>query len=649
MSKRDRIWYFLICIFLAASVAAVYWPVRNYDFLMYDDNVYVSENAHVTSGLSWENVRWAFTHGWASNWHPLTWISHMLDVDIYAMHPGGHHFTNLVIHAANTVLLFAIFEYMTGALWASAFIAAMFGLHPLHVESAAWVAERKDVLSTLFMILAMGAYAVYVRRGGIGLYIGVLVLFAIGLMAKPMLVTLPFVLLLLDFWPLERIRFGADDLEGGGIAAGVERKSLSYLIKEKIPFFVLSVISSVVTFIVQKSSGSVVPFEHFDLRIRLTNAATSYVAYIWKMIWPSRLAAFYPHQGDKMSIVAAFLCVILLVILTACFIYFGIRRKHLAVGWLWYVVMLLPVIGLVQVGGQSMADRYMYMPMTGLLIIITWGIWELTARLTQQKVLLVILAGGVLSASALVTANQIKYWQNSKTLFKRVIDVSPDAWYMHSNYANFLKDEGKVDEAIKHYRIAIGIKPDFAEAYCNMGNAFRKIDKLDEAVACYEKAIALKPDFADAHSNLGMVFAQMQKRDEAMAQFNKALELKPDDVEAISSIGLLYAEEGQLDKAVEYYRKAIAVDPAYVIAHGRLGLILGNQGKYDEALEQFRIVLKAKPDDAEMWRNSAILLEKLGKIDEAIEYYRKALTIKPDDAEVRRLLDAAIAKKEGNK
>ncbi len=647
MSGRYKTWYLLICIFLAAAVAVVYWPVQNYDFLMYDDNVYVSENTHVTSGLSWENVRWAFTHGWASNWHPLTWISHMLDVNIYGLRAGGHHFTNLVIHAANTVLLFAIFEYMTGALWASAFIAAMFGLHPLHVESAAWIAERKDVLSTLFMILAMGAYAVYVRRGGISRYISVLIFFAAGLMAKPMLVTLPFVLLLLDYWPLERVRFGTDDLEGGGITAGVEPRSLSYLIKEKIPFFVLSAISSVVTFIVQKSSGSVVPFEHFDLRIRLTNAAISYDAYIWKMIWPSRLAAFYPHHGDKISISVAILCAMLLVILTVCFVYFGVRRKYLTVGWLWYVVMLLPVIGLVQVGGQSMADRYMYMPMTGLLIIVTWGVWELTARITQQKVILVILAGGVLSALALVAANQIKYWQNSKTLFKRVIDVSPDAWYMHSNYANFLKDEGKVDEAIKHYLIAIQLKPDFAEAYYNMGNAFRKIDKLDEAVACYEKAIKLKSDFADAYSNLGMVFAQMQRRDEALAQFNKALELKPNDAEAISSIGLLYAEQGQLDKAVEYYRKAIAVDPGYVIAHGRLGLILGNQGKYDEALEQFRIVLKAKPDDAEMWRNSGIMLEKLGKIDEAIEYYRKALAMDPNDAEVRRLLDAATAKKEG--
>jgi tetratricopeptide (TPR) repeat protein len=496
------------------------------------------------------------------------------------------------------------------------------------------------------MILATGAYAVYVRRGEIWRYIGVLILFAMGLMGKPMLVTLPFVLLLLDYWPLERARFGKDDLEGGGITAGVERRSLLYLVKEKIPFFVLSVISSVVTFVVQKSSGAVVPFEHFNLRIRLMNAAISYVSYIWKMIWPSRLAAFYPHQGDKTSIIAAFFCAIFLVIVTVGFVYFGVRRKYLAVGWLWYIVMLLPVIGLVQVGGQSMADRYMYMPMTGLLIIVTWGIWELTERLTQQKVILTVLSGGVLLASAMVTANQIKYWQNSKMLFKRVIDVSPDAWYMHSNYANFLKDEGQVDEAIKHYRIAVGIKPDFEGAYYNMGNAFRKIDKLDEAAACYEKAIELKPKFADAHCNLGMVFAQMQKRDKALAELNKVLELKPNDAEAISSIGLLYAEQGQFEKAVEYYRKAIAIDPEYIVAHGRLGLILGNQGKYAEALEQFRVVLKARPDDAEMWRNSAIMLEKLGKIDEAAEYYRKALAINPNDAEVKRLLDATTANKE---
>jgi len=648
MSRQDRIRYFLVCVFLAAAVAVVYWPVRNYDFLMYDDNTYITENAHVKEGLTWENVRWAFAHECASNWHPLTWFSHMLDVEIYAMRPGGPHFTNIVIHATNAVLLFAVFEYMTGALWASAFIAAMFGLHPLHVESAAWVAERKDVLSTLFMILAMGAYVLYVRRGGIGRYLGVLALFAAGLMTKPMLVTLPFVLLLLDYWPLERMRFGKDDLEGGGITAGVERKSLSYLVKEKIPFFVLSVISSVVTFVVQKSSGAIVPFEHFNLRIRLANAVISYFSYIWKMIWPSRLAAFYPHQGDKISISAAIFFAIFLVILTVGFVYFGIRRKYLAVGWLWYVVMLFPVIGLVQVGGQAMADRYMYMSMTGLLIIVTWSIWELTARLTQQKVILAVLSAGVLSASAVVTANQIKYWQNSKMLFKRVIDVSPDAWYMHSNYANFLKDEGQVDEAIKHYRIAIGIKPDFEGAYYNMGNAFRKIDKLNEAVACYAKAIELKPKFADAHCNLGMVFAQMQRRDEALAEFNKVLELKPNDVEAISSIGLLYAEQGQPDKAVEYYRKAIAIDPAYVIAHGRLGIALGNQGKYDEALEECRIVLQTNQNDAEMHCNVGILLEKIGKDEQAEQHYRQALKIKPDDENAKKFLAALLKKKNQN-
>lgn len=647
MNKRDKILYFLICVFLAAAVVGAYQPVRNHEFVMYDDNTYVTENEQVKKGLTWENVRWAFTHPCASNWHPLTWLSHMLDVEIYGMRSGGHHFTNIVIHAANSVLLFAVFEYMTGFLWASAFIAAMFALHPLHVESAAWVAERKDVLSTLFMILTMGTYAVYVRRGGAARYISVLILFALGLMSKPMLVTLPFVLLLLDYWPLERIRFDKDDFDGGGVTAGVERRSLSYLIKEKIPFFAMSAISSVVTFIVQKTSGAVVPIEYFNLRIRIANAIVSYIGYIWHMLWPLKLAVLYPHPGDNISDGTVVAGAVVLIALTICFVYFGTRRKFLLVGWLWYVGMLVPVIGLVQVGAQAMADRYMYMPMAGLLIIITWGMWELSERLAGRKVILAVLSVSVIVASTALTVRQVRYWKNSMRLFEHTIAVSPQAYDIRNNYANFLKDEGRYDEAIKNFRIVLSQRPNMAEPYYNLGNTFRKMDRTEEAIENYKKAIKFKPDFVEAYYNLGTTSAQVGRLDEAYAAFQKALELKPKDAEILSGMGLLLAQKGQFDKAVEYYKKAIEADPEYVVAHGRMGLALASQGKYEEALEQCRIVLRNRPDDVEMWRNSGILLEKLGKVDEAIEYYRKALTIKPDDAQVRQLFNAATAKKEG--
>jgi len=646
MSERDKIWYFLVCVFLAATVVGVYWPVRNHEFIMYDDNVYVSENKQVKEGLTWENVRWAFTHQCSSNWHPLTWFSHMLDVEIYGMRPGGHHFTNVVIHATNTVLLFAVFEYMTGALWASAFIAAMFGLHPLHVESVAWAAERKDVLSTLFMILAMGAYVLYVRRGGIGRYLGVLALFAAGLMAKPMLVTLPFVLLLLDYWPLERARFGKDDLEGGGITAGVVRRSLSYLVKEKIPFFVLSAISSAVTFIVQKSSGAVVPIEQFNLRIRISNAIVSYVGYIWHTLWPLKLAVLYPHPGNNISAAAVLGSMLILVVLTACFVYFGMRRKLLLVGWIWYVGMLVPVIGLVQVGAQAMADRYMYMPMTGLLIIVAWGLWELSGKLGWQKITVGFLAAIVVCVSAGLTARQVRYWRNSMTLFEHTIEISPQAYDVRNNYASLLKDAGRFGEAIKHFKIALAQKPDMAESYYNLGNTLRKMDRLDEAIANYKKAIKFKPDFVEAHYNLGTTLVQAGRLDEAFAAFKKTLELKPDDVEMISGMGLWLAKKGETEKAIEYYKKTIEIDPNYVFAHGKLALALGNQGRFAEALEQCLIVLKHRPDDKEMYCNVAVLLEKKGQFDEALEYYRKSLQVDPNYEKARELLAEAIKKKE---
>lgn len=647
MNKRDKILYFLVCVFLAAATVVVYRPVCNHEFVMYDDNTYVTENEHVKKGLTCENVRWAFTHSCASNWHPLTWFSHMMDVEIYGMNPGGHHFTNIVIHAADSVLLFVVFEYMTGALWASAFIAAMFALHPLHVESAAWVAERKDVLSTLFMIMTMGTYAVYVRRGGAARYISVLILFALGLMSKPMLVTLPFVLLLFDYWPLERARFGADDFESGGITAGVERRSLSYLIKEKIPFFAMSAISSVVTFIVQKTSGAMVPIEYFNLRIRTANAIVSYIGYIWHMLWPVKLAVLYPHPGDNMSAGTAVGSAAVLIVLTVCFVYFGTRRKYLLVGWLWYVGVLVPVIGLVQVGAQAMADRYMYMPMTGLLIIIAWSVWELSERLTGRKVILATLAAAVIFASTVLTIRQIRYWKNSMILFEHTIAVSPEASDIRNNYANFLKDEGRYDEAIKNFRIVLAQKPNMAEPYYNLGNTFRKMDRIEEAIENYKKAIKFKPDFVEAYYNLGTTSAQVGRLDEAFAAFQKALELKPKDAEILSGMGLLFAQKGQFDKAVEYYKKAIEADQEYVVARGRMGLALASLGKFEEALEQCRIVLQSRPNDMEMWRNSGILLEKLDRINEAMEYYRKALSIKPNDAQVQELLKAAIAKKQG--
>jgi tetratricopeptide (TPR) repeat protein len=416
------------------------------------------------------------------------------------------------------------------------------------------------------------------------------------------------------------------------------------LVKEKLPFFAMSAVSSVVTFLVQQAGGAVASMEHYNLSVRLANAAVSYAGYIEKMVWPARLAVLYPHPGNDLATGKIAVCTAALAAATVCFVYFGIRRKYLLVGWLWYVGMLVPVIGLVQVGAQAMADRYTYMPLTGLFVIVAWGMREFAATVERRRVIAAVLAAAVLSALAAVTARQVRYWQNSGTLFRHTLEVSPQAWYIHNNYGNVLKDEGQVAEAIKHFNMAIAARPDFAEAYHNLGGALCKIGRDDEAVANYKKALSLKPKFWEAHLDLGTTLARMGKSDEALAELNKALEIKPNDAETLSSIGWLFADKGQLDEAAEYYRKAVAADPGYIIAHGRLGLILASQGRLDEAMEEFRIVLKARPDDVEMHCNIGILLEKKGRLDEAIEHYRRAVELDGQSVEARQLLKAALAK-----
>jgi len=621
-------WYLLICVLLISVTLAVFWPVRNHEFLKYDDDTYVTRNRHIQSGLSWQGVRWAFTTGYASNWHPLVWLSHMLDCQLFGVKAGAHHLTNVLFHIANTLLLFVVLERMTGRLWASAFVAAVFGLHPLHVESVAWIAERKDVLSTFFWMLTMWAYVRYAANPKPARYLLTLVLFALGLMAKPMLVTLPFVLLLLDYWPLERIR----------------KAQAGRLIWEKVPFFILSALSSIVTFLVQRSGGAVPGMESLSVKSRLGNAIVSYLGYIGKMIWPSRLAVLYPHPGGSLSMARVVVCGLILVLISICFIYAGRRRGYLVVGWLWYLGTLVPVIGLVQVGVQAMADRYTYIPLIGLFIIITWGACELTAKWPYRRIMLTVSAVAVLSAAIGSTSLQLRFWQNSITLFEHTLDVTSNNWLIHNNYANVLKRTGRVDEAIEHFYKALRIKPNSAEVHNNLGNALAKLGKIDEAIEHYSKALSLTPNFSEAHYNLASALAEQGRTDEAIAEYRQSLQLEPRNVDALSNLGFALAEKGSFDEAIEYYNKAIELEPDNVIAHGRLGLALAGQGKIDEAIKEFRIVLKARPDDVEMYYNVGVLLERQGKTDEAITQYRLALQIDPNETKARARLEAVLEK-----
>ncbi|UCG80700.1 MAG: tetratricopeptide repeat protein [Desulfobacterales bacterium] len=521
----------LVCLIVMVTTLAAYWDIRNHDFLHYDDSLYVTENSHVRAGLTWASIIWAFTTTHASNWHPLTWLTHMVACEIYGLDAGGHHVTSLLFHIVNTVLLFMVLNRMTRALWGSAFVAALFAVHPLHVESVAWVAERKDVLSTFFLFATMWAYVHYAECPGFTGYLLVLVLFAFGLMAKPMIVTLPFVLLLMDYWPLGRFAFVSKQGLPKPVNLIHKISSPLHLVFEKVPLIGLAAGSCVVTFLAQQSGGSLPSLDKLPLNIRIANALVSYISYIGKTIWPAQLTVFYPHPGMpplwKMFACTAFLLVVtLLVILT------WKKRPYLAVGWLWYLGTLVPVIGLVQVGEQAMADRYTYVPLIGLFVMVAWGVPELGARWRYQRHVLATSIGVALSCLVICTYSQVRHWDNTTALFKHAVDVTTENYVAHFNLGFALAKQGRTKEAIRHYSEALRINPAWAEAHNILGNALARQGNLRVAVSHYSEALRIKPAMAEAHNNLGLALQMLGRLEEAVPHFRHALRIKPDYTQA---------------------------------------------------------------------------------------------------------------------
>ncbi len=553
----------LIYVVLALATFIAYEQVRNHDFISYDDDKYVCENRHVMDGLTSDSIRWAFTTDHAGYWHPLTWLSHMLDCQLFGTNPGWHHVTNVLFHIANTLLLFAVLKRMTGAFWCSVFVASAFALHPLHVESVAWIAERKDVLSGFFWMLTIWAYVRYAERPGINRYVLVLLSFALGLMAKPMLVTLPFVLLLLDYWPLGRVQWASEGTEKNLIAtksAGLNRNVLSAirLTVEKIPLFVLSAASSIVTCIGARSSGAMTALEWFPLKFRIANASLSYRDYIVKMFYPSRLAVLYPYQ-EVFHIGGA---VLLLVGISVLVIRQAQRRPWLTVGWLWYLGTLVPVIGLVRVGSQAMADRYTYLPSIGIFIMVSWGATELLAKWRYQKIGLGILAGLLLTALLICTYVQVRYWRNDFTLYEHTLSVTRKNYVIHFNYGVALLEKGRLDEAVIQFRRALQIKPNNPKVHYSIGYTLALQGKLKEAVSEYRKFLQIIPDDPDVHNNLGVVLTRQGKYNEAINHFNEALQAKPDWPEVLDSLSVAYAAAGNFPEAVKTAEKAIKLAEA---------------------------------------------------------------------------------------
>jgi tetratricopeptide (TPR) repeat protein len=596
----------------------------------------------------------------------------MLDCELFGPKSGPMHIVNVLFHVSNTILLFLVLGRMTKSVWQSAFIAGLFALHPLHVESVAWIAERKDVLSTLFWLLTMLAYTRYTKRPSAWRYIAVIVLFAMGLLAKPMLVTLPFVLLLLDYWPLER------RTEGRG--QRTEGASLKWLIIEKIPLIALSVASSVITFIAQQRGGAVAASGWLSLDERVMNAVISYLVYIGKMLWPAGLAVLYPHPGHTIPVSRAVIYGSILVLITVFFVCYCRRYKYLLIGWLWYLGTLVPVIGIVQVGAQAMADRYTYVPLIGIFIIIAFGVTELLKEKPFRKIVLGVLAGVSLSACAVVTTCQLKYWKDSVSLFEHTLSVIEGNSIMANNYANVLIEKGRADEAAAYFSDALKVLPNSPEIHNNYGDALRDMGKLNEAITQYKIALNLDPNFIISRYNLGlaltskgdyegaieqyriylgaaanvadirrdmaMQLAQKGRAGDAVSQFRKALIAEPNSSEVISNFGYALAQSGKPAEAIDYYNKALSKNPNDVITHGRLALALAAVGRIDEAIEQCRIVIAANPDDAEMQTNLGILLQRQGKIDEAIDCFKKALQIDPKFQKARQAIDAALAQKQ---
>jgi len=566
----------LIFPFLILATLVVFWQVGSHDFINLDDSLYVTLNAQVQQGLSTNSIVWAFTSTDTAMWIPLSWLSFMLDFELYALQPGGYHLTNLFFHLANTLLLFLIFNRVTGKPWRSAFVAALFALHPLRVESVAWVTERKDVLSTFFGMLSMLAYVSYAECPGVGRYLPALLAFALALMTKPMVVTLPVFLLLLDYWPLVRFRYRGDGGESE-FKSGIWKKSRSEMVSgsrffwEKVPFFFLAGFFSVVTLLVAQNVGAVKTLDKYPLGIRLANALISYVHYIWKMIWPLNLAPLYPHPGETLSMGKAAGAGLFLAGITVCALWAARQQyRYVLAGWLWYLVGLVPVIGLVQAGQQAMADRFTYLPLIGLFWIVSWGVPDLVVNWRYKRTLLSFSAGLVLALLMACTWFQVKHWRNSITLFEHTLRVTENNGPIHNNLGIALLEQGRFAEAVPHFTEALQINPNDVKGHINLAVSLVNLGDLQKAVEHYTKALELEPHHAGAHNNLGNVLLIQGRVDEAAAEFSKALEINGDYAEAHNNLGVVFARQGRFTEAIEHFNQALRINPDYPQARRNL-------------------------------------------------------------------------------
>ncbi|MBX3413003.1 MAG: tetratricopeptide repeat protein [Pirellulales bacterium] len=678
-----------LVVALGALTAIGYYQVAWNDWVGYDDAVYVTQNPTVRKGLTWESFRWSWVSTRGANWHPLTMLSHMTDVTLFGLWAGGHYLTNLAFHLANVVLLYFGLQYLVrsgprvaeepiGAAdaalpWKAAFVAAMFAIHPLHVESVAWVAERKDVLSTFFFLLALLAYGWYTRRPSFGRMALVTMLMALGLLAKPMLVTLPAVLLLLDYWPLGRLSLDGNRWRG----------SWRRLVLEKAPLFFLSALSSIITYKVQNTSGAVRHFTHLTIDDRIANCLMAYAGYLGQMVWPLKLAAFYPHPGKYLLtrpeyLVKSSVALVVIVAATALAVWLRRTRPYLAVGWFWYLGTLVPVIGIVQVGSQSMADRYTYIPLIGIFVAVAWGVPDLLARVPAHRAVVALAAFGSVVACTWLTWHQVQTWKSDYALWSNVLKVVGDDPHAHCGVATPLANAGKLDEAYEHCKKALALdsndpfvlhcyaavmyekedyeasleyfnltiqrNPNKALAYSGRAAAYRKLNRLQDAAEDYRRAAQLEPNEGIFYLELGRVNLDLKRYPMAEQAFERAIECNPEDADSYAGLGNLHARLGHKEKAIALYRRVLEIAPnSHEIREYLAGLLL-ETGQTKEASDEYARLAERQPASADYASNLARAALESKQFDLAVEKYREATRLEPAVAQHQLGLAAALAR-----
>jgi tetratricopeptide (TPR) repeat protein len=619
----------LIIMMLTLFILSAYWPVQKYEFVNYDDTIYVTANYSIQKNITFASISNTFSHFHTGHWHPLTMMSHMLDWQLFGDRAGGHHWMNVIIHIFNTILLFLLLNRLTGAVWRSAFVAALFAIHPLNVESVAWISERKNVLSTFFLILTMLFYVRYVESPGWRRYLPVLICFALGLMSKPMLVTLPFILLLLDYWPLNRLHIDFQSnhqLKIRELICKNSNKTFN-LILEKIPLFVLSVISIYLTLYASEYVSDIANFESLSLPERISNAVVSYASYIKKLFWPTDLAVFYPIIDIPVWQFFAALLFLICVTFLVCR-YFR-KYPYLFVGWFWYLGTLIPVIGLVQVGSQAMADRYTYVPLIGIFIVLAWGLASI-ASTKYLKNIVVIVSGLSLIILFIITNFQIQHWRDTTSLFEQALNVTENNYIAHFGLANELLKKNKPDEAIKHYHISLMLDPKNDNALVGFAWALHMKGEDNKAIPMLNLSLKLHPKSIETHNRLGFILFQEGRVDEAIIEYQKAIDLNNEEPLPHINLGNAFIKMGKTEEAINEYRKVLRINPKHAGAHNNIAMLLMSQGKNMEAIKHFREAIRLEPKYANAHFYLAKILKQEGLDAEANYHYQEALNINPE-------------------